>query len=251
MKKQNIQAEIDFFNKIAENNGSYDTISEDVYNNIFIKINPHIKNRVLEAGCGTGAFGLRIKKHHPNIHIIGVDLNQKLVNIAKGTEIYEKLLCANLEDQGIFKQSEFDTIICPYLLHHLPDMQQVVDNFYYWLKPNGYVVIIDPNGSNLIMKISQLLRVILSKFIDIGDYASINEAHKSVCEFKRCLAKYKMCSIETFQHKSRVPFKLFPFSYVNVFAIIQKTLLKFYEFLPFVKYPGSDLIIISEKYEKI
>lgn len=250
MKKretQDIQAEIDFFNKIAEEEGHFDTISDDIYKLIFNKINPYFGNNLLEAGCGCGAFGLRIKQKKHSINIVGVDINQKFIDSAKKTEIYNNLICANLEDKNIFQSAEFDTIVCPYILHHFPDMRNVINNFLYWLKPNGYLIIIDPNGSNLILKMSYLLRLLLSKFIDTKNYASINESHKSISDLLKNLKKMQICLIETFEHKPRFGFKLFPFSFLEFFTIIQKILLKIYKLLPFEKFRGSDLIIIAKK----
>lgn len=157
MKKQNIQAEIDFFDRAANECGDYDVMAEESYIEIFNNVNSHISGEVLEAGCGSGAFGRRIIDRGSNRVITGVDINQKLIDIAAKTHSYKELLCANLENRKIFEASSFDTVVCPYILHHFPDMQDVVDNFYYWLKPGGYIVIIDPNGSNPILWASYIL----------------------------------------------------------------------------------------------
>lgn len=248
MKKQNKQVEIEFFNKLAEANEDYDTISENVYELILNKISPYFGDNLLEAGCGSGAFGLRIKSKKKETKIVGVDLNQKLVNLALKNEIYSKLICADIENKNLFKKSQFDTIICPYLLHHFPDIQEVVDNCYYWLKPKGHLIVIDPNGSNLILKISYLLRkFIISKITNTKKYASGNESHKSVPFFLKSLKKFEICSIETFEHKTKISLKLFPLTFIKTLAIIQKFLLKIYKNLFFIKFRGSDLIIISKK----
>lgn len=246
-RTQDIQAEINFFNQVAAKNDHFDTISDEVYKLIFDKINPYFGNKLLDAGCGSGAFGLRIKQKKTSINIVGVDINQKFIDLAKKTEVYSILIRANLEDKKIFRNEEFDTIICPYILHHFPDLENFIDNCFHWLKPGGYLIIIDPNGSNLVLKLSYLLRLSLSNFIDTTSYASINESNKSVPDFLKNLKNFRICLIETFEHKSRSGLKLFPPSLISILVFFQKVLLKIYKVLPFIKFKGSDLIIVAEK----
>lgn len=247
MKKQDIQAEIAFFQKAARE-GRVNTVSEEVYHQILAKIKPYLGHRVLEAGCGAGTFGERIKRKKPQITLIGVDLTKKMIDLAKEKGIYQKLYCQNIEDKTTFKKLSFDAIICPYLLHHLPEAQRSINNFHRWLKPGGYLIIIDPNGSNFILKISYLMRIIGAQFIDYNNnFASINEKNKTVPEFKRHLYRYKIIKIITFQHKNPQNQKInFPFA-IKVLGWIRKKIVKLYAYLPFIKWKGSDLIIVAQK----
>jgi len=247
IKKQNIEAEIDFFNEIIDKHGHFDTMSEEGYADLMKKISPYIGKSVLDAGCGTGAFGVRIKRSHPNIRLYGVDLNSRYLELANSASVYDGLSCANLEDQNIFGPLQFDTILCPYLLHHFPDMQLVVDNFYKWLRPEGYLIIIDPNGSNAILRITCKFRFILSRFLDMSEYGSINESHKSVTAFIDCLHGYKFSLVESFKHKSRSASGRRSFHLISLYVIIQKFLLNMYEHVPFIRYSGSDILIICSK----
>lgn len=247
MKKQDIKAEIAFFQKAATE-GRVNTVSEDVYNQILSQIEPYLDRQVLEAGCGAGTFGERIKKKKPGVTLMGVDLTRKMIDLASQKGIYKRLCCRNIEDKTTFKKLTFDTIVCPYLLHHLPEAQRSIDNFYKWLKPGGYLIIIDPNGSNFILKISYLLRIIGAQFIDYNNnYASANEKNKSVSEFKNHLSHYKIIKIRTFQHKNPQNQKLnFPFI-IKILGWTRKKILKLYAYLPFIKWKGSDIIIVAQK----
>lgn len=249
MKKrtQDIQAEISFFDRISQEISDYDTISDTTYKLIFDKISPYFGSDLLEAGCGSGSFGSRIKQRKDNINITGIDINQKFIKLAKKKGVYNNLICANLEDKNIFKKGEFDTIVCPYILHHFPNLEKVTNNIFYWLKPGGYLIIIDPNGSNLVLKTSYFLRLFLSKFVDTTNYASVNESHKSIPNLLKNLKNFRICSIETFENKPRLGLKSSSFSLITILAFSQKILLKIYKFLPFAKFNGSDLIIIAKK----
>ena len=91
-KRQNIEAEICFFN--SEND--FEVHEEGFYNRIIRSIGKYISTEVLEAGCGSGAFGQRIKNSIPNIVITGVDLNEKLVSLARQKNFYKELKPDNL-----------------------------------------------------------------------------------------------------------------------------------------------------------
>ena len=250
MKKQDIQAEIRFFNKIVETGVHYDTLPEGVYTFIFELIAPYLSpEKILEAGCGTGAFGMKIKQCSQKVHLVGVDLNDNFVKIAATHGIYSELYCANLEDRTLFPPHTFTCIVCPYVLHHFPEMQQVVDNFYSWLQPDGYLIIIDPNGSNVILKLSYYLRWCISKFSSSQKHGSVNESHKSVDEFKKVLRHFQLISIKTFQPHGILDLNLCCFSLITWLALVREVLLCIYHRLPFIKYPHSDVIIIAQKQE--
>lgn len=245
MKTQDVQAEIDFFDKIAEHDDSF---SEREYKIIFDKVGKYLSNRILEAGCSSGSFGAKAKQSDASLNITGVDINQKFIDMARKRMVYDRLLCANLESKSLFKEQEFDNIFCPFVIHHFPKIKTVINNLSFWIKRGGYIVIVDPNGSNLILRISYLFRKILVNFFgNIKNYASINESHKSINTFKKYLQDYEITLIETFDRDQGINFVSFPFSFLGIAAIIQKFLLKIYKKIPFIKYHGSDLIIVARK----
>ena len=247
MNTQDIKSEIKFFDKIADKYDHYDTISEKDYKQILDKIIPYLGNNILDAGCATGDFAKRIKKIKANIKISGIDLNKKLIKLAALSRIYNKVICGNIENETIFKKNEFDTIICLSLLHHFPDIKYVINNCRRWLKPNGYLIIIDPNGSNLILKISYFIRLLMGKFVRDNNCASPNESHKTVSTFVKALGNFNIVKIESLEDNLPYPIRFFPFSFMNTLVYTRKKLLDFYKKLPFVKYGGSGLIIVAQK----
>lgn len=256
-KRENIEAETTFFNKISSD--EYDTMTEEVYSYILSEIVPFLNKGedVLEAGCGTGAFGKRLKKSNPTLNITGIDINSKFIEIAQNTGIYKNILCANLEDKTVFVENCFDVIICPYIIHHFLSIQPIIDNMFYWLKPGGFLIIIDPNGSNFILKLSYLIRIFLSHLVDTSSYASINERHISLAKFKRALVKFQLKQIKPFNNFStgekrnifvlRENINLFPLTFIGTLIYIRKLLFKLYARIPPTKYKGTDIIIMAKK----
>ena len=244
---QNIEAEIVFFNKIAETGGHLDSFSEAGYRQIFHEIKKYIKGHILDAGCGTGAFGKRLRMLMPGSKLDGIDLNPAFVKASIKAKTYNSVRCGNLEDQNLYRPEHFDTIVCPYLLHHLPDMHRAIDNFSNWLKPGGHLIIIDPNGSNLILRLSYLFRMIISSVKKDNDYGSVNEAHKTVREFTACMKNFQVIKITSFQHSSVTVPTSFSWTFLGILGSIRRGLILGYKLIPGIKYPDSDLIIIARK----
>lgn len=171
---QNKKAEIDFFNKL---NGEYDTFSKETYSKIFqfIKLN-EIKNKlILDAGCGTGIFSRKLGEYN---RVIGIDISENMIEFFNKNNNNKKitLMVGDLENINIFEKEKFDIIFSSNLLHHFYDYSKVASNFNFWLKKGGTLIIIEPNGSNPIHRISNIIRSnITSKLIKNNKYATENE----------------------------------------------------------------------------
>lgn len=244
-KKQNIEAEIAFFNELAKD-GEFELHSEGFYSDALSLAKKYIKGEVLEAGCGSGAFGGRIKDGMPDVEITGIDLSEGLMRIAKSGGLYKKLLVGSIENKKIFAPESFDTIICPYILHHIPDMEKTFDNFYLWLKPGGHVIIIDPNGSNLVLKISYFLRLLVSKIFNVNECATMNEKNKTIGEFKKALANFRIKSMDTLNDETYNFNKKQRSNLIDHLADIRTFFIMLYMRLPF-KNKGSQIVIVAVK----
>ncbi len=113
---------------------------------------PLARMKLLDAGCGTGAYSEAVLPHVA--HIDAVDINSGMLNIAA-----EKLCKARVEgliefhraaiDELPFEDASFDGIMINQVLHHLPDSgtadypayRRVVKEFSRLLRPGGRLVI--------------------------------------------------------------------------------------------------------------
>lgn len=246
---QDLNEEINFFNRF---NNEYNTITADTFNIIYEELNKlNIQGLILEAGCGTATFGKKLIEKNEKISIIGVDINERFINQINKFKITRyKALHGNLNNKDLFQTKTFDAIIFPYVLHHFRDINKVIKNSHYWLKENGIIVIIDPNGSNPVLKFSYKCRFYLQKIFPkrLSKYGSKNEKHIPADVFLYNLkGLFKISVFKSFLIKTKI---------VNIFNIImfmlysRLILLKIYNVLPVSKFPGSDIIIIGEKIEK-
>lgn len=114
----------------------------------FIKGDP---DRILEIGCGRGAFGTEVKRKYPDVEYTGVELDEKAVEIARSR--LNRVIIANIEDINLeqldINKESFDFIICADVLEHLYDPWQVLFKLHGYLKPEGKILASIPNAQNI------------------------------------------------------------------------------------------------------
>lgn len=196
MKKQIKEYEIKLFNSLA-NQGEYELTDSGLYRFIFNKIKSnkiHIKGSVLEAGCGSGVIGRRFIKKYPKINITGIDISPKMIERAHLSSSKYTGVCGDLEDYEIFKSNSFDVILCFFVLHHFPSIKKIFISIKKWTKRNGILIIVEPNGENLVSHISRALRLFVEKtlgkeFIIKRKMATPNEINHTYSSYAKQLSK--------------------------------------------------------------
>lgn len=125
---------------------------------------------VLDFGCGTATLTIMTKNFYPDISISGIDVDEKILSIAK-----EKIKKANAEIELIkyegnvlpFQDGTFDRVITSLVLHHLTPEQKVssLKEIIRVLKPNGELHIADwGKAHNLLMRVLFLIVQFLDGF---------------------------------------------------------------------------------------
>lgn len=78
---------------------------------VFPHANKNIK--ILDAGAGTGIIGeMLVKQGYTNID--GLDISQKMLEIAEKKKVYKRIICAPLSDIRIeqIQTAEYDVVLC-------------------------------------------------------------------------------------------------------------------------------------------
>ena len=116
----------------------------------------------LDAGCGKGAYGIRLAKR--GNAVIGADLSIDMLKTARMKRDREKvdfsLLLCDLEKLPL-RENTFENILAGFCLDHFKDLEMVIGEFSKLLKTNGRIIIIDGNGSNPVIKLFGTLRELL------------------------------------------------------------------------------------------
>jgi len=114
--------------------------------------------KVLDFGCGTGTLSIMMHKSHPFADIYGVDVDDKVLRIAKKKVIRSNanVKLINITPQKIdFQNDYFERVISSLVFHHLTDQQkrQSLYELYRILKPGGKILIADwGKPRNIVMR---------------------------------------------------------------------------------------------------
>jgi len=195
MYNQNKDFERAYFDNAASS-GHYDVASQSYYDFLLKKLSENkifLKGSVLEAGCGEGIFGKFLLKKFSDIKVCGVDISEKMVEIANdGTSNYSAIV-GDLEYEALFPGGSFDCVFCPFILHHFIGLEPVFKNLNHWLKTGGVLICLEPNGSNVINKISNIVKKVIMFFLGkdfVVKYglATPNEKAHSIKNYQQLLA---------------------------------------------------------------
>lgn len=114
---------------------------------------------VLDLGCGTGTLALLIKKSQPSAKVTGIDIDPRIIKIAK-----EKAFQSKLEitfDLGSafdlpYPDNSFDRVVSSLIFHHLTRENKLcaLREVYRVLNPKGELHIADMGKpQNLLMRL--------------------------------------------------------------------------------------------------
>lgn len=111
--------------------------------------------RVLEVGCGSGWWSIKLAKAGAKVH--GIDISGELVRTAikeakkEGCSESTSFVKMAVEDLSI-ESSSFDLVIGSAILHHT-DMGSALPKIYEVLKPNGRAVFVEPLNQNPTLRV--------------------------------------------------------------------------------------------------
>lgn len=252
VKEQNKKAEIDFYDHYSEMiDDDKDEFSDEIYDRLFqmCQLEQNSGKKLLETGCGSGVFGKRLAQR--GYQVTGVDLSQKMVDLANTKSVPKfKAIQGDLEDHNLFEKGFYEIIFWGQVLHHFPNIDLVIQNSHQWLKKEGKIVIIEPNGSNPVNRISHFFGKIFMKFGKLGESGrTINERNLSYGEIARSLLQqdFQITHIEslTFPYFLGSSVKLPRF--LKVLLNVRELLyLLVWKFLP-KKNAGRILTIVAQK----
>jgi predicted TPR repeat methyltransferase len=104
---------------------------------LFSKAKDYLKENsdILDLGCGTGLMGPLLAEKAKTL--IGVDLSQKMLDMAKSKGIYEKLVHSDINDFLDGRDGEFDAVVAADVFVYVGDLTQTFANIYRALRPGG------------------------------------------------------------------------------------------------------------------
>lgn len=109
-------------------------------------------SRVLEVGCGVGAQTLILLRRNPGIHLTSIDMSAESIQEAKESVVeagYEgvEFRHENIFDHGLTPAS-FDHVFVCFVLEHLEDPVQALQQMMKLLKTGGSISLIEGDHSS-------------------------------------------------------------------------------------------------------
>ncbi|HEV8678369.1 MAG TPA: class I SAM-dependent methyltransferase [Stellaceae bacterium] len=103
--------------------------------------------RLLDIGCGTGAFLREVKRNYPRLAVAGIDLSAPYLAVARRRLApWSRVTLIEAAAEAMpFAIGEFDVVTAVYLFHELPPhvRRAVVAEISRVLKPGGTFILVD------------------------------------------------------------------------------------------------------------
>ena len=99
---------------------------------------------ILDIGCGTGALLQMIQQKKKDARLFGVDLSEKMIQVAKEKLGGKADLRVSDSEKLPFPNDAFDLVMCTYSFHHYPNPSAVLSEVRRVLAPGGRLILVDP-----------------------------------------------------------------------------------------------------------
>ena len=150
-QRQNKTDEIKFFNIFAKRS-EYDVFTRNGYEkllNLFSNlVRPRKGERLVDLGCGTGAFTKQLRRYE--LDLTGIDISEECINLAGKSGPGIEFLAGDMERTN-FKNESFDIVVFSGVLHHFTDFTKAVQEACRILKKGGRCFAYEPNKRNPLM----------------------------------------------------------------------------------------------------
>ena len=117
--------------------------SHDMFYTVLL---PWLKDgsEVLDIGCGTGKFSLKLYHHNANLKVHGVDFSEIMIKKAQAKLAGEPIEFKIGDVEKLpYEANSFDVITCSNSFHHYPNQRGAVLEMHRVLKDGGKVMIVD------------------------------------------------------------------------------------------------------------
>ena len=121
-----------------------------VFNKICELVSENDQSVILDAGCGTDSWIIkRVRNQNKSIYVIGIDIDPNGKNNQDIDEFHQasvnKLPCG---------ENSIDVVVCSWVLEHIEDPEEALNEINRVLKPGGCFIFWTPNKYNPAMLIS-------------------------------------------------------------------------------------------------
>jgi len=119
----------------------------DYYGSVRREVIQHVPlqaRRVLDVGCGAGAFGRALKEERGVQEVVGIEIVEEAWQ--RANEVLDQAILGNVEDMDFpFDDGYFDCIVCADVIEHLVEPGETLRRLRRLLAQEGVIVFSVPN----------------------------------------------------------------------------------------------------------
>lgn len=148
-------------------------LTHDAVNIALVPLIPQSAVRILDVGCGTGAFGAHLKIGRADRTVVGVTISEREAEEAR-THLDQVRVC-DLNRDTIAGLGAFDVIVCSHVLGYFYRTEAVLEALKTNLAPDGLLVAAIPN----VLHWRQRIELLRGRF----DYTNYGVLHRYYVRF--------------------------------------------------------------------
>lgn len=131
------------YNRIAPIYNIIESLPEQLFKTWRQKLLARAKGKILEIGFGTGK---NFPYYPPGADVTGIDIAEKMLNIASGNAL-KRGLKFNLQEGDVqnlkFPNDSFDTVVATFVFCSVPDPIKGLKEIHRVVKPDGHVLFLE------------------------------------------------------------------------------------------------------------
>lgn len=157
--------------KFDDNDPSVYNMCRRDYPDVVAEVEREPFSDLLDAGCGTGAMLDMFRKDHPDKNYTGVDLSEKMIEVARLKHMEGIRFVAGDCEKLPFPDNSFDVVTCSMSFHHYPNPGLFFMSLKRVLRPGGRLVLRDmASSSSLVMWFINHIEIpLVNKILHKGD----------------------------------------------------------------------------------
>lgn len=105
--------------------------------------------KILEVGCGTGQLIKEITEQYPQVHYLGIDVAENMVEIAAKDNTGENVTFRHCPVEDFESEEKYDVILCTHAFPYFPEKDKVMKKMAGLCKKNGRVIIANSSTNSL------------------------------------------------------------------------------------------------------
>jgi SAM-dependent methyltransferase len=155
---------------------------------------------VLDFGCGPGSYGILLGLKN---NVVGVDIAMQAVRQARDRAKQFRSnfnpICGDGESLCL-RPNSLDLCLSGWAIHHLPSVKQITREFYELLKPNGLLLIVEPNEDSFGMRFARFFEDFMRGIVIKSGLDTPNRTTHTNQEYQEALKTSGFHVLSVFTH---------------------------------------------------